>query len=190
MLEFEKKIMLHEDEYNALDSHIFSDANLIKQTNYYYDNNAFEMNKSGITVRIREIDGVYLTLMKDHSKKDSDCSVETYYNLDYEYNDIFLRKMGLCCHGKLHTERKMLVYDNVKVFLDKNSYLDIVDYELEVEYRFGFENDAFDSINKTISVLIHHDIIKTSEVILSRIGIGKSKSARFFERKAFLVKEV
>lgn len=190
MLEFEKKIMLSEAEYVFLKNNVFANAQTTNQTNYYYDNEMYEMNKRGITFRIREIDGVYITIMKDHSKKDTDCSVERQFNLDSVYNDIFLKKMGLLCHGSLHTQRTTLVLDDIQVMLDKNEYLDTMDYELEFEYPMESEENAFNSINTIAAILFRNGILNTDSELINRIGVGKNKSERFFERKMACASEV
>lgn len=190
MLEFEKKIMLTEAEYVFLENSVFANTQTINQTNYYYDNELYEMNKRGITFRIREIDGVYITIMKDHSKKDTDCSVERQFNLDSVYNDSFLKKMGLSCHGNLHTERNTLVLNDVQVMLDKNEYLDTVDYELEIEYPMELEDNALNSINTIAEILFRNGILNTASELINRIGVGKNKSERFFERKIAYASEV
>ena len=190
MLEFEKKIMLSEAEYAFLENNVFANAQTTNQTNYYYDNEMYEMNKRGITFRIREIDGVYITIIKDHSKKDTDCSVERQFNLDSVYNDLFLKKMGLFCHGSLRTKRNTLVLNDVQVMLDKNEYLGTVDYELEIEYPTESEDNALNAVNTIAEILFRNGILNTDSEFINRIGIGKNKSERFFERKSACASEV
>ena len=74
--------------------------------------------------------------------------------------------------------------------LDKNEYFDTVDYELEIEYSVELEGNAFDSINAIAEILFRNGILNTDSELINRIGVGKNKSERFFERKITCESEV
>lgn len=182
MLEFEKKIILNKHEYEFLDSNFFNDAQIIHQTNYYYDTPKLELNEKNITARIRETDGKFVSMIKDHSDRQTDCSIETICNTSNEYDETYFRKLGLSCYGKLHTMRKIIIFSNIYFMLDKNEYLDVVDYELEIEYQVGFEKKAMQCIKQLSEVLKENVVVSCSEEFMRRLGTSESKTERFFKR--------
>ena len=183
MLEFEKKILLSAEEYQFLNLHFFANAKTVQQNNYYFDTEKLELNGKKTTARIREINGTFKSMIKDHSATQADCSVENLCTTSQNYDDAYFVQMGLLCHGKLHTERKILVVGDVQLMLDKNDYLGVIDYELEIEYQAGFENNALMLIKQISDSLNQNALSNNSDDFKNRIGIGKTKSERFFERK-------
>jgi len=190
MLEFEKKVMLTEEEYNCLMKlkDIFVDS--FVQANYYYDSDDYEMNAMGITCRIREKDGVYQATIKAHQSKESECSRENSQTVLSEYDDSLFRNMDLKMQGFLITYRCiMFSHAGVEIVIDKNSYLGITDYELEIEYAVEKKQQAeslLGGIAQTLSArLCGINVDKFYESSENT----KSKSERFFELKQKMQKE-
>lgn len=184
MLEFEKKVMLSESEYNFLLHNICNKKKTIIQTNYYYDTDAFEMSGRGITCRIREKNGVYTATVKDHRLKGTDCSIENSRVIKNRCDDSIFRDMGIHYQGHLETFRSIYEKDHgIKIMLDSNIYIASVDYELEIEYEKCAEKLAEKEINRIAYNLMKAKLITDVKDFTKRIGQGKSKSGRFFERK-------
>lgn len=183
MTEYEKKIQLTREEYIALKRR--SGARNVKvQTNHYFDTDSFCMNKKRITCRIREKNGVYKTTIKNHSNADATESVEIdLYEGKMFYTQVF-DALGLHYQGKLITERILLYQDCfLEAVLDRNTYLEEEDFELEVEFFPEEEERAINYLKEIAADLMAEKLIETEEQFLHRIGKEKSKSERFFRKK-------
>ena len=154
MLEYEKKISLSENEYLRIFHLIGKTKTNYRQVNYYFDSNDFKMNSQGITCRIREKDGKYKATIKAHKQTNRECSIEKTREVLNQYDDSLFSGMHLELQGKLTTERTILFSDGrCEVVLDKNTYLGITDYEMEVEYLPEYENCAMNLIYQYMSIL-------------------------------------
>ena len=186
MVEFEKKVLISPQEYEMLMQQRYTYGTTYLQTNYYYDTNDFKLNKTGITCRVRERDGIRKATVKDHQQKQKECSVETLISYGDE-PDRFFRRMGLECQGRLKTERHLYtICPGVEVSIDKNTYLDMVDYELEIEYDLRFEATAHIEMKAIENFILFNEGNMAASEFHKRIGKGGSKSERFFERKSCL----
>ena len=175
MLELEKKLLLTQEEY----AYLLNEApkiSAVKQTNYYFDTADYLMDKCGITCRIREKDGKYIATIKEH--RETGISVERSEQALGEWETHFFDGLGVSLLGMLTTWRTTLLKDaRCEIVLDKNNYLGVEDYELEVEYAPGEEAYAdalLSSIMQKLSAFFH-PLIPLS----ARGGVGKSKSRRF-----------
>ncbi len=189
MTELEKKMLLTKDEYEYLMEYFAKlqpscKLSSTKQINYYFDTDELEMNQQNITCRVRFKDGQYKGTMKRHFF-DTDKSTEEEIELYDGVNNNAFTDMGLKLFGNTVTERCIVMENSsCKVILDKNEYLDIVDYELEIEY--GLENEANAEI---IFRYINDELMRRRWRLVFKDdctrhqGI-KNKSRRFFERYA------
>lgn len=185
MLEFEKKVMLTQKEYEFLKNHRYAASKNTVQVNYYYDTDDFELNRKGITCRIREKNGLCMATIKEHRLNGSDCSVENAQTVNDRYDNSIFINMGLSYQGSLETLRGTHVLSaGVKVMLDRNAYLGAVDYELEIEYDRESEKLAKEELDWIASELVQSGMLSSLEGFSTRIGHGKNKSERFFRRKA------
>ena len=185
MLEFEKKILLSRKEYTALLWTMRKDFSPTIQTNYYFDTDDYTMNQKGITCRVRSKNGRFQAVLKSHSRDASDCSVENASEVQNEFDVNVFREMGLHIQGSLVTERTTIYTDTFcKAVLDRNLYLGCIDYELEIEYSEGYESHAVHVLHHAAEILLLNQCIASAEEFCHRVGISKSKSERFFERKA------
>ncbi len=179
MFEFEKKLMLTENQYKCIREALGKNKELIIQKNHYFDTPDYAMSKKGVTYRIRFKNGVYEATIKNHMTTKKDCSIEeTISRKEYFDMDEFLF-MKLCYHGDLITERLILYKDSdFEIVLDRNTYLGITDYELEIEYAETYSEEA----NLLLKEII--ELLKSNNLSLNIYdSICKSKSERFFDKK-------
>lgn len=204
MVEFEKKCILTKMEYEKLCS-VYSKCKEYTQINYYYDTDDGAYNKKGITCRIRKKGNRYKATIKNHNIDKSFCSVEKSVSAKDKFDDKLFKDLGVTLQGDLTTERKEIDTGyGVTIFLDKNTYIGTIDYELEIEFPANKEslcNDTLSSIamnlgpkvelvpvNKFSKEQTSYKIKSTYESRLvdlyERTAKSKSKAQRFFDSKA------
>lgn len=182
MVELEKKIMLTEKEYLSIVELMCKDARLQTQTNYYFDDDDFSMNKKGITCRIRAKDGKYKATIKNHNIECPDCSTEEDLVEKSEFDPQIFSVFGLHYQGELVTDRVVMHKDSsCKMVLDRNVYLGHTDFELEVEYCKESEERAHTLIVSIAKCLVETTRLTGIDEFIARIGQGGSKSQRFFK---------
>lgn len=182
MLEYEKKIMLTEEEYDAILNAFGNSLETTVQTNYYFDTEDCAMNVKGITCRIRAKNGRFKATIKYHNSGQIECSTEENIYEKSLFDPKPFLDLGLKLHGELVTERTFLWQcDRYKVMLDKNAYLGYTDYELEVEFRPDCDQDAMNFIYGVGRVLAGALLGNDDESFYARIGNGGSKAERFFK---------
>ena len=187
MTEYEKKIIITEDEYCARKSLATKESRKILQTNYYYDTEHFDLCKEGITCRIRKKDNKYTATIKYHNKNEKESSVEKSVPAKNEFDSSLFDKMGVRLQGALFTERIIIFEDEgIEVALDKNTYLGINDYELEIEYSPDRASEAENLLEEFAHALYLDDVVVSIDNFIKRKEHPKSKSERFFERKKLL----
>ncbi len=183
MLEYEKKIMLTEDEYLAIFMLMCKNVPVQTQINYYFDDDDLSMNKKGITCRIRAKDGKYKATVKKHNTEHHDCSIEVDLVEKTEFDPLIFNVFGLCHKGELVTNRVIIYKDSTcEMALDRNVYLGHTDFELEVEYCRESEGRAQTLIDNIGECLVATEQLTGIVEFIARIGQGSSKSQRFFER--------
>ncbi len=182
MIEFEKKMLLTQREYDFLRNVVFQNGVTVEQVNHYYDNDEYDWNRIGITCRIREKEGRYVATIKEHDAKG--------YNRESSrvaINDsdaVLFEAMHVKKQGCLHTIRTTLnPHKGVKLVLDKNRYLSCEDYELEIEYDLQAEEKANEEMRKLSYLLGSAFAAEWYCPLEERIGHSQNKAHRFFERK-------
>lgn len=184
MLEYEKKILLTDKEYETIVSKFCDRLQSKRQINYYFDTDDFDMNKKGITCRIRLKDGVYTTTIKKHHFEDHECSFEEVISEKTEFDIEYFEKLNLKLQGELITERTTLYKDSLcEVVIDRNTYLEHTDFELEIEYLKEYEDKMLLILTDIARTLEADKLLSNADEFLNRVGQSKSKSQRFFERK-------
>lgn len=182
MLEYEKKIMLTEDEYYSIILSMRKHITIQTQINYYFDNDDLSMNEKGITCRIRSKNGTYKATVKKHNAEHSDCSIEVDLVEKTDFDPKIFNVLGLHHQGKLVTERIVMHKDSAcEMVLDRNVYLGHTDFELEVEYCKESEARAETLIKNVAECLIKNKHFTGIDEFTARVGQGNSKSQRFFE---------
>ena len=184
MVEYEKKILLTEAEYKALLSMIPSESQQIIQVNHYFDTVDLENHAQGITFRIREKNGRFTATEKRHQIGSPERNLEYSRPAKSAHDAGVFGVKNLLYQGTLTTERVTWEADKYTcICLDKNTYLGITDYELEIEYSsvLAFENKWLRCAIKSISMAA---LLQQPDSCPSiHAGQEKSKSARFFDRK-------
>ena len=183
MLEYEKKFMLTENEYFAIMELMCRREPWTVQTNHYFDTDDYRMNEQKITCRIREKNGIYKTVIKNHGTKQTDCSIEVELAQVSEFDPQIFKALGLRYQGNLVTERIVVYKDSrCKMVLDRNTYLGNTDFELEIEYREGEEQHAQTVLKDAALALISYGLLNKTSELAARVSDDASKSQRFFDR--------
>jgi len=177
MVEKELKTLLDEQLYNTLLSHFEWDEQIVQVNHYYIDKQKILAEKN-ISVRVRHIGSQYLLQIKRPILIDKGLHIKDEY--EEELNDIpkLVTSEKLCTItgtnigdarlvGNLTTERHICQWDEyTTVCLDKNSYLGIVDFELEIEHS--------NRVDQNLAKLLALETVGFD-------GNSKGKYSRFFE---------
>ena len=171
--EFEKKFIINLVQLEKVSDFLkcFEAENSV-QINYYYDTPNEVFRGHNITCRIRQKNELLVGTVKKHFV-DGECSVERHFKIrDLPYR-MTVDGEKLILKGQLITFRtKYLVSESIELVLDKNIYLGVVDYELELEYKVGHKKEAEERINELLKRIANGKIEKNS----------LSKSERFFRK--------
>lgn len=156
MLETELKCMIDKDTYLEISS-MFDWDKIKEQTNSYYTDTHNILKQNGITFRIRTIDNINKIQIKKH--KNSESPLQICEENEYEISDIpekftadYVKKLtgihsDVSLLGSLTTLRHSLMYNNnVEICLDKNTYLDKTDYEIEIEYTDEIPSELIEKL--------------------------------------------
>lgn len=143
MIESEFKVMLTEQQYDAIRS-MYEWDRAFEQTNYYYDTAALELISAHITCRVRFIDGVHYLQMKlptgvAHSRieLEKELGAELPEALSADVLNVLSGRSDMPdvkLLGGLTTFRSVKKLDGAEIDLDKSSYFGKTDYELEIEF--------------------------------------------------------
>ncbi|HAN21173.1 MAG TPA: hypothetical protein DCP51_05795 [Clostridiales bacterium] len=176
MKEFERKQIVTKEKYIELHDNLKNfNSKQVLQINYYYDNDELYLYNNNQTLRVRQIEDK-LKLEYKYNKSDFNnlriCDEFTTYLISLPNvlkNPIKIEDMNTYKNiGVLITERTNYKLNDFIVSLDKNLYLGIIDYEIEIE-----SNNLFDEHNI-------HDII--NELGLSFKQQSVSKYIRFINQ--------
>lgn len=172
MKELELKYMISRNAYMKILSGYMVWARIVPQVNYYYDTPTLNMNKAGITCRIRERCGRFTATIKTHFAKHCGESTERTVSAVSRSDISLFSQLGVSYRGSLITERAVRCPSSgLIIMLDRNTYLGKTDFELEIEYSAGRKCEAERLANKLIC--------DTGEIpSASKL----SKSERFFQR--------
>jgi len=184
-IEIEFKTMLTETEFNQLLARLPFPKEPIMQTNYYFETEDFLLKRNKSALRIREKFNRYqLTLKEPHPEGTLETSdwltleeakawlEGSPYPIGKEAVHQRLKKLGinekmLKLFGHLTTERYVYEMDKVSLMLDKSSYHDIVDYELEVE-----------AMSKEAGLSALQSLLEQEKIVERK---AKTKIERFFQ---------
>lgn len=178
LLEKELKTLLTKEQFEKLQVKIDIEKH-VSQINFYYSDDDGKILRNGCTIRVRgKVDNLKLEIKIPvgnqgliHVKNEYEKSIE---GVPYKISSQELFHVSgvelpdVTMKGFLITERFICQWDEyTEICLDRNSYLGIEDFELEVEY-------TGDSIPKELLQLIKEADIELKETV------GKCK--RFLER--------
>lgn len=139
-LEIEFKTAISKDEYDKLIELFELQDKVFTQTNYYFDTQDYSLIKNHIILRIREKSyNIKLTsktpqevgTLERHIVLDKN---EAYEMIKNGFNaSIIGIDEDVMNIATLTTYRATIPYKNGKLFFDKNTYYDTIDYEIEFE---------------------------------------------------------
>lgn len=177
-LEREFKVMLNKAQYEQINE-VLKWEKEFDQTNYYYLDEAKEIDRRGITVRVRDKNEKLRLQVKCPVAAENALHVKQ----EYEYNiDEVPEKMDntllkeicnedfgeLSLIGKLVTFRKESSWnEDISICLDRNSYLGYEDFELEIEFK--------DDLDENLKILL-----KENNITFEKKTFGKCR--RFFRK--------
>ncbi len=158
--EFESRIMLTDDEYLSIVSFymkLYPNQHFIQNTNIYYDSDELYLRSHGITLRLRIINDATSEFTLKIKGSNGDTEINDTLNIN-QFN--LLRNENICPEGEvkkyllslpypmadykpvatLYNRRLEIENEDHLLVIDKNSYGDIVDYNLEIEAQENIEN--------------------------------------------------
>ncbi|MCR5078620.1 MAG: CYTH domain-containing protein [Bacilli bacterium] len=149
-IEIEAKALVSREDYKKLIK-LFAAYPRHTQTNYYIDSNDHILAKNGIALRVREKNGQYELTCKTPLSEgllEKNCFISAAKFEDFRDKGIFpkgdtsrfLTMLGFNVDElriliSLTTDRTDVEYKGGVLSLDRNAYLDVVDYEVEFEYN-------------------------------------------------------
>ena len=189
-IEIEFKNILHIEEFNKMSAHFqLSQEAFVKQINHYFDTKNFDLKKAGCALRIREKNNHFeMTLKEPHADGLLETNQElTAYEAKAFINGGLIKEgvvtsqisaLGingseLTYFGTLTTDRAEFSYHNGILVLDKSSYLNTLDYEVEYEV-----------MNRETSEPIFFALLTELDI---PVRPTKNKVQRFYERKRTLL---
>ena len=194
--EFEYKLLLSADEHEQLENHLTKNfMKEITQTNYYFDTLTFFLRRCTISLRIREINNQFTLTLKSKKKREgsvyyreaNECSWilsnDDARNIIQSQNlssttlpndfNAMLQELSIDVNnlkmlGNLLTVRRLYDYAGDEICLDQNTYLEMKDFELELE---TFDPDVVKRLIKELEEL---------GVLMKKMEMGKY--SRFLKR--------
>ncbi|KKK34026.1 hypothetical protein WN59_10545 [Salinicoccus sediminis] len=197
-LEIEFKNMLSGQEYGRLEEKYFSSQKPVVQTNFYIDTPDLDMRKNRILLRIRDAEGVQMMTLKEPTEKGvmeyhGEVSGELNFDRDIrpgELPEIIREELArydidisqLKIYGALSTERRQVPYREGLLVLDRNTFLDEEDFELE------YEVDNYDKgETRFLHLLEDAGIERRGEVTKSERFYNKLASIRTGDHYAYTI---
>ena len=159
MLETELKCMITKDIYDNVKSEFNWDYTA-EQINYYYSDDAGELKKHRIMVRVRVKNGISKLQIKQRKNPSSPLQIceEKEFDIDgapevippdTASEAIGINVGSLRLIGSSKTLRSSLMWDaSTEICLDMTEYFDTVDYEIEVEYKDALNSELADKLSK------------------------------------------
>lgn len=157
-IEKEIKVLLTKEEYESLQK-LFKWDEELKQTNYYYTDMEGKINKDEVTIRVREKAQKLLLQIKRPRAFKNALHISDEYEvpidripekIDKKYiQQIVGGDIGnVELIGKMITYRKVYNWgEEVEICLDRNLYINKVDYELEVEFINEIPSELVQTLN-------------------------------------------
>ena len=164
-IEKEHKLLVSKEDFEAL-TKFYEPLTFVEQTNVYYDteNNDIETCRGMMRIRTRENRHIFgLKLFDRHNElMEYECYVKENSVLGLNQKDVLdlLRNYGFEApfheKARLTTKRAIMVSNDAELCFDINEYNDIVDYEIEYEYKRS--HDGFTIFNNILSkVGLHYE---------------------------------
>ena len=167
--EFESRIMLTTDEYLNIVSFymkLYPNQHFLQNANYYFDTADLYLKNTHITLRVRIINDVKSELTLKIKGENGDQELND--NLSFKDAELLIKEskfpdgnvknylLKLPCPLEsyknivaLYNRRLEIEYDDHLLVIDKNTYNDIIDYNLEIEVNDDIKH-ANEVLNKYI----------------------------------------
>lgn len=184
-VEIEFKNLLTIQEYNLLAEDLFSQTEMIEQTNYYFETDSFDLKANQSALRIRKKNETYtLTLKEPHPDgllETHDTLTENEFlswtsgipteapNVTKQLKQMSVDLSSLNYSGRMTTFRKEIPYQDTLIVLDKSIYLNTEDAELELE-----------AASKQYGEKVFNSLLAGYQIPVRKTP---SKIARFFHHK-------
>jgi len=166
MIENEFKLLISEADFTSIKSkvlHYYPEQHpiYIIQTNYYYDTIDFNLNKNGMTLRVISIGNENILQLKTVRKVVSQNKTSNEYHKSLKYIPNIINsniipnnlQSSFQLIGCLKTDRtSFIISDNIRIDLDKNSYLNKIDYEIEFEYDNEIPNELINYLTNELPI--------------------------------------
>ena len=144
MTETELKSIIDEETYTKIKRAVNWERVVVQENHYYTDKDGI-LRENRVMVRIRVIDGTGKIQVKRHVNRGSALQIceETEFSVDGvpetltpdKAREITGMDVGaLCKMGCAVTKRRTISDDTTELCLDKTTYFDKTDYEVEAEY--------------------------------------------------------
>lgn len=186
--EFESRIMLNEEEYLTIVSFYmreYPNKHFLQNTNIYFDSDDLYLRNNHITLRVRIINDARCELTCKIKGSNGDQEIND--DLSKIQRDLLLER-GIFPDGEvkkhlltlsyplnqyhiiatLYNRRLEIPFDDHLLVIDKNSYQDVVDYNLEIETK-----DNIASANAKLQEYI----MKFNLTLLKQKYMGKATRA-------------
>ena len=190
MLGFEKRFLLTNDEYELITKYRYTQGATSVQTNIYYDTDEFKLYQEDITCYIKEKNSIYKSVIEDRRNQWQECHIKPFMWHKQKPDDFF-KRMGLICQGHLQIKRSQYTvqheYSSFDVIIDQNTYLNYIDYEIEIIYDLRFEFLVYQELYEIESLILSKLGQDAILCFRNRIGTMTDKSDRFFKRKIYLL---
>lgn len=143
-IEIEFKSKINEETYEKLIKQYDLSSSCFSQTNYYFDTDNLDLLNQHIALRIREKNQNYKITLKKGSPEGA---LEQHIIIDFEKaqellangfeTSAYFQELNYKVKflAKLTTKRVKMLYEGGVIFLDKSTYNDHVDYEIEFEHN-------------------------------------------------------
>lgn len=178
--EYEMKFLVTKKEFCKLlkytcDMYKTVDKFYKMQTNFYYDTNDLDLYYQDITLRVRQKDDLFSIQTKCHTGSGILISDEEEHMIDSLPITILYKNESMNLQGQLQTWRfSIQISDGIKIDFDRNYYLGVQDFEIEIEYFKEHEAEA--------------------KKLASQLGLNKlncfGKSSRFFNMRERLCRNI
>ena len=160
MKEYETRLMIDEERYLFIVTYfmnIYPNKHFLQNTNYYFDTDDLFLRQKHITLRVRTINDIKseLTLKIKGENGDDEINdgltpkeAELLVNQNiFPYGQVRNRLMLLPYSldkyhrvAVLYNRRLEIEYEDYLLVIDKNTYGEVVDYNIEIESRVGIKH--------------------------------------------------
>lgn len=139
--EYESRQMISDEIYNSLNER-YKEVESFVQTNFYHDTDIFSLMENHAILRQRVGDNFNeVTLKVKGDNGDTEINLSLDKDEDFKLNETMkeflieknIKEEDLKELTSLTTIRKEISFDNHLLVLDKNTYGDITDYNIEIE---------------------------------------------------------